>query len=271
MKSRHSSLSWRCSRFAQGQSPVSVTKDALPHKALKIEVTVPASLECRLAGLLHQRGPQHLADSRSRRRPPQGRRMDRALSRRQDRRRDHPQLHPEARNGDVRHGARVVPDRARRTDHCDLSLSSPPVLARLSSNWSRPVGKKARNGTRLTIISPRATPNCWRPCAAVSSMARSIGPKSGAALSSLTCSSTIIDPRRDSNAETDSFRNTRRRSRRAIQFYQTLFGWKFQKWDGPMPYWLISTGEGEPGINGGLMPRHHPGPTLRQHHRRHRS
>lgn len=45
---------------------------------------------------------------------------------------------------------------------------------------------------------------------------------------------------------------------RAIKFYQTLFGWKFQKWDGPMPYWLISTGEGEPGINGGLMPRHHP-------------
>jgi uncharacterized protein len=44
---------------------------------------------------------------------------------------------------------------------------------------------------------------------------------------------------------------------RAISFYQTVFGWKFQKWDGPMPYWLISTGEG-PGINGGLMPRRDP-------------
>ena len=45
---------------------------------------------------------------------------------------------------------------------------------------------------------------------------------------------------------------------RAIKFYQTLFGWTFQRWDGPMPYWLISTGEGEPGINGGLLPRQHP-------------
>jgi predicted enzyme related to lactoylglutathione lyase len=45
---------------------------------------------------------------------------------------------------------------------------------------------------------------------------------------------------------------------RAIKFYETLFGWKFHKWDGPMPYWLISTGEGEPGINGGLMPRRDP-------------
>jgi hypothetical protein len=47
-------------------------------------------------------------------------------------------------------------------------------------------------------------------------------------------------------------------SERAIQFYQTLFGWKFHRWEGPMPYWLITTGEGEPGINGGLVPRHHP-------------
>jgi hypothetical protein len=45
---------------------------------------------------------------------------------------------------------------------------------------------------------------------------------------------------------------------RAIKFYETLFGWKFHKWEGPMPYWLISTGEGEPGINGGLLPRRHP-------------
>ena len=42
---------------------------------------------------------------------------------------------------------------------------------------------------------------------------------------------------------------------RAIGFYEKLFGWEFTKWDGPMPYWLIKTGEGEPGIDGGLLPR----------------
>jgi uncharacterized protein len=46
---------------------------------------------------------------------------------------------------------------------------------------------------------------------------------------------------------------------RAISFYSTVFGWTFQKWEGPMPYWLITTGPNEePGINGGLMPRHDP-------------
>lgn len=45
---------------------------------------------------------------------------------------------------------------------------------------------------------------------------------------------------------------------RAMQFYQAMFGWKFQKWDGPMPYWIIMTGEDEPGINGGLIPRRDP-------------
>ena len=40
---------------------------------------------------------------------------------------------------------------------------------------------------------------------------------------------------------------------RAIAFYEKVFGWKFQKWDGPIDYWLIMTGEeGEPGIDGGL-------------------
>ncbi len=47
---------------------------------------------------------------------------------------------------------------------------------------------------------------------------------------------------------------------RATAFYRDVFGWKFQKWDGPMPYWLITTGgDGEPGIDGGLMPRQQPG------------
>jgi uncharacterized protein len=46
---------------------------------------------------------------------------------------------------------------------------------------------------------------------------------------------------------------------RAIKFYNSVFGWTFQKWDGPMPYWVITTGPGsEPGINGGLMPRRDP-------------
>lgn len=49
---------------------------------------------------------------------------------------------------------------------------------------------------------------------------------------------------------------------RAIRFYSDLFGWEFQKWDGPMPYWLIKTGpDSEPGINGGLMKRMGGGPT----------
>ena len=48
---------------------------------------------------------------------------------------------------------------------------------------------------------------------------------------------------------------------RAIQFYTGLFGWEFQKWDGPMPYWLITTGpDSEPGINGGLVKRMGGGP-----------
>ena len=43
---------------------------------------------------------------------------------------------------------------------------------------------------------------------------------------------------------------------RASSFYQKVFGWKFTKWDGPMEYWMVSTGaDGEPGINGGMMRR----------------
>lgn len=41
---------------------------------------------------------------------------------------------------------------------------------------------------------------------------------------------------------------------RAAKFYTDVFGWKFSKWEGPMEYWLIMTGEkDEPGINGGMM------------------
>jgi len=46
---------------------------------------------------------------------------------------------------------------------------------------------------------------------------------------------------------------------RAIAFYSTVFGWTFTKWQGPMDYWLITTGPAsEPGINGGLLPRRDP-------------
>jgi uncharacterized protein len=43
---------------------------------------------------------------------------------------------------------------------------------------------------------------------------------------------------------------------RAVKFYQSLFGWEFTKWAGPMDYWLIKTGpDGQPGINGGMVRR----------------
>lgn len=41
---------------------------------------------------------------------------------------------------------------------------------------------------------------------------------------------------------------------RAVKFYETVFGWKGTKWDGPMEYWMMTTGpQGEPGIDGGIM------------------
>lgn len=45
---------------------------------------------------------------------------------------------------------------------------------------------------------------------------------------------------------------------RAANFYSGAFGWKIQKWGGPQDYWLVDTGEGEPGINGGIMRRTGP-------------
>ena len=46
---------------------------------------------------------------------------------------------------------------------------------------------------------------------------------------------------------------------RAMAFYQQVFGWRFQQWEGPMPYWLAQTGGEGPGIDGGLLARQHPG------------
>ncbi len=42
---------------------------------------------------------------------------------------------------------------------------------------------------------------------------------------------------------------------RAQKFYKKVFGWKFEKWDGPIDYWMATTGTEEPGINGGLSKR----------------
>jgi uncharacterized protein len=40
---------------------------------------------------------------------------------------------------------------------------------------------------------------------------------------------------------------------RAVAFYEKALGWKIEKWEGPMDYWLVTTGrEEEPGINGGI-------------------
>lgn len=46
---------------------------------------------------------------------------------------------------------------------------------------------------------------------------------------------------------------------RAMAFYFKVFNWKFTKWDGPMEYYTIETGEGD-GINGGLVRRMGPAP-----------
>lgn len=46
---------------------------------------------------------------------------------------------------------------------------------------------------------------------------------------------------------------------RAAAFYRALFGWKIDRWDGPMDYWLVTTGTDGPGIDGGLMKRPGPG------------
>lgn len=42
---------------------------------------------------------------------------------------------------------------------------------------------------------------------------------------------------------------------RAQKFYKEVFDWKFEKWDGPMDYWMAKTGTEEPGIDGGLSKR----------------
>jgi predicted enzyme related to lactoylglutathione lyase len=46
---------------------------------------------------------------------------------------------------------------------------------------------------------------------------------------------------------------------RAIRFYSKVFGWKIKKWEGPVDYWLVTTGsDKEPGINGAIMKKSDP-------------
>ena len=51
--------------------------------------------------------------------------------------------------------------------------------------------------------------------------------------------------------------------KRACEFYDQVFGWKTQTWDGPQGYWLLTTGpKSEPGIDGGVMGKHFPQPVI---------
>lgn len=50
---------------------------------------------------------------------------------------------------------------------------------------------------------------------------------------------------------------------RAKNFYENVFNWKIEKWEGPLEYWLITAGdEDEPGINGGLQRRENKEDTI---------
>jgi predicted enzyme related to lactoylglutathione lyase len=46
---------------------------------------------------------------------------------------------------------------------------------------------------------------------------------------------------------------------RISRFYEKVFNWKVQKWEGPMDYWFLMTGdEKEPGIDGAFGMRQSP-------------
>lgn len=39
----------------------------------------------------------------------------------------------------------------------------------------------------------------------------------------------------------------------SVKFYENVLGWKITRWEGPMEYFLVDTGDpSQPGINGGL-------------------
>ncbi|KPK60935.1 MAG: glyoxalase [Planctomycetes bacterium SM23_32] len=46
---------------------------------------------------------------------------------------------------------------------------------------------------------------------------------------------------------------------RAATFYREVFGWRITKWQGPLDYWLVETGDSdEPCIGGGIARREKP-------------
>lgn len=50
---------------------------------------------------------------------------------------------------------------------------------------------------------------------------------------------------------------------RAMTFYKEVFGWSFEKWNGPFEYWLARTGKREEeGIDGGIQRRTDPRVTV---------
>ncbi len=52
------------------------------------------------------------------------------------------------------------------------------------------------------------------------------------------------------------FEITAEKSERAVAFYEKVFGWKIEKWSGPMEYWMATTGPADQmGINGAIMPK----------------
>lgn len=57
---------------------------------------------------------------------------------------------------------------------------------------------------------------------------------------------------------------TAEKPKRAEKFYEKVFGWKFEKWKGPMDYWMIKTGieTDIPGINGGMAFRNESMPDM---------
>jgi len=43
---------------------------------------------------------------------------------------------------------------------------------------------------------------------------------------------------------------------RAAAFYKAVFGWQVRKWEGPVDYWIVTTGpESEHGIDGAILRR----------------
>ncbi len=51
------------------------------------------------------------------------------------------------------------------------------------------------------------------------------------------------------------FEISARNPERAANFYREVFAWEITKWNGPSEYWIVRTGKGSPGIDGGLLRR----------------